>query len=65
MAEIGEDYFMLSSDMPHGELRDSAVTEVEARVDLTTQQKQKIFHDNAVRFFGPEIARIRQPAESA
>ena len=65
MAEIGDDQFMLSSDMPHGELRDSAVTEVEARTDLTGQQKQKIFHDNAIRFFGPEIARIRQPAEPA
>ncbi len=64
VAELGEDCFMLSSDMPHAELRDSAVFEVQARTDLTPEQKQKIYYDNAVRFFGPQITEIQQPAQT-
>lgn len=63
IAEIGEGCFMLSSDMPHAELRDSAVFEVEARTDLTAEQKRKIYSENALRFFGPQIAEVEQVAQ--
>ena len=52
---VGPDQFLLSTDMPHSELRESAVEEVLERTDLADAVKRKIFYDNAVRFFGPAL----------
>ena len=54
--KLGTEIFMLSSDMPHAELRESAAHEVEQRTDLSAEVKQKIYYENAIRFFGPVIA---------
>lgn len=53
---LGADLFMLSSDMPHAELRESAAHQVARRADLSAEVKRKVFSENAIRFFGPEIA---------
>jgi len=47
----GEERVMLSSDMPHAELRDSAKDELTRRTDLTPAAKRKILVDNALRFY--------------
>lgn len=50
----GEDRVMLSSDMPHAELRDSAKDEIVRRADLTEVSKRKILVDNALKFYAIE-----------
>ena len=52
MALIGEDQILYSSDVPHGEGRESAAHKIIARADLTDIQKRKLLYDNSVRFFG-------------
>lgn len=47
----GEDRVMVSSDMPHAELRDSAKDEVLKRADLGEASKRKLLVDNALRFY--------------
>ena len=42
---------MVSSDMPHAELRDSAKDEVLKRADLGEASKRKLLVDNALRFY--------------
>ena len=49
---VGDDRVMISGDMPHSEARDDAVEEIEARTDLTADQKQRLLRDNAARFYG-------------
>ncbi len=49
---IGDDQLPLSTDMPHGELRDNAVSQLESRDDLSDATKRKIRHDNPIRFYG-------------
>lgn len=53
---VGADQFLLSTDMPHAELREGAIAELVARDDLDPAVKRKICYDNAVRFFGPRVA---------
>jgi predicted TIM-barrel fold metal-dependent hydrolase len=55
MERLGAEIFMLSSDMPHAELREGAAREVARRADLSPEVKRKIFSENAIRFFGPAI----------
>lgn len=50
----GEDRVMISSDMPHAELRDSAMDEVLERDDLSESTKRKLLVENALRFYGIE-----------
>lgn len=52
MALIGEDQILYSSDVPHGEGRESAAHKIIGRSDLTDIQKRKLLYDNSVRFFG-------------
>jgi predicted TIM-barrel fold metal-dependent hydrolase len=47
----GEDRVMLSSDMPHAELRDNAKDELLRRTDLGEVAKRKILVENALRFY--------------
>jgi predicted TIM-barrel fold metal-dependent hydrolase len=49
---LGEDQFLYSSDLPHGEGRHNAAKEIICRGDIGETQKRKILYDNAVRFFG-------------
>ncbi|MBI2369030.1 MAG: amidohydrolase family protein [Deltaproteobacteria bacterium] len=49
---VGEDRLLFEADMPHAEARDNALHEIRGRVDLSDALKQKILHDNAVRFYG-------------
>ncbi len=49
---LGEDQILYSSDVPHGEGRESAAHKIIARDDLTDMQKRKLLYDNSVRFFG-------------
>ncbi len=49
---IGDDQLPLSTDMPHGELRDNAVSQLASRDDLSDATKRKIRHDNPIRFYG-------------
>jgi len=49
---LGEDQLLLSTDMPHSELRDNAVTQLMAREDLSDAVKRKICHDNPIEFYG-------------
>ncbi len=49
---IGDDQLPLSTDMPHGELRDNAVSQLESRDDPSDATKRKIRHDNPIRFHG-------------
>ena len=51
LALLGETQIIYSSVFPHGEGRDEAAIEIIGRSDLTEDQKRKILHDNAVRFF--------------
>ncbi len=46
---------MVSADMPHGEAREGSVEEMEARQDLTAEQKRKVLHDNAAFFYGIDL----------
>jgi predicted TIM-barrel fold metal-dependent hydrolase len=48
----GEDRVMLSSDMPHTELRDTEKSGLRARTDISESAKQKILVDNALCFYG-------------
>ncbi|HLH23048.1 MAG TPA: amidohydrolase family protein [Chloroflexota bacterium] len=48
---VGDDRVMISGDMPHSEARDNAIAEIEEREDLTAEQKRKLLHDNAARFY--------------
>ncbi|HXG35852.1 MAG TPA: amidohydrolase family protein [Dehalococcoidia bacterium] len=50
----GEDRILLSSDIPHVELRDNAKEELLHREDVSPQVKQKILVDNTLRFYGLE-----------
>ncbi len=52
VAFVGEDQLPMSSDMPHGELRDNAVSQLASRDDLSDLTKHKIRHDNPIRFYG-------------
>ena len=52
---IGEDHLLLSTDMPHSELRDNAVSQLAARNDLSDEAKRKIRHDNPMRFYGLSV----------
>jgi predicted TIM-barrel fold metal-dependent hydrolase len=52
LAIWGEDRVMLSSDMPHAELRDSAKDELLRRTDLAETTKRKILVENALTFYG-------------
>lgn len=49
---VGDDRIMVSGDMPHSEARENAVEEIVAREDVTLEQKRKLLHDNAARFYG-------------
>ena len=49
---IGEEQFLFSSDMPHGEGRDNAALEVLARNDISDSFKRKILIENGPRFYG-------------
>ena len=49
---IGEENFLFSSDMPHGEGRDNAALEYLARTDLSDDFKRKILVENGPRFYG-------------
>ena len=51
IALLGEDQILYSSDFPHGEGRDEAAIEIIGRGDITEDQKRKILHHNAGRFF--------------
>jgi predicted TIM-barrel fold metal-dependent hydrolase len=48
----GEDRVMLSSDMPHAELRENAKEEMLRRTDLGEATKRKILVENARAFYG-------------
>jgi len=50
----GEDRVLLSSDIPHVELRDDAKNELLHREDISTTTKRKILVDNTLRFYGLE-----------
>ncbi|MBM3488472.1 MAG: hypothetical protein FJX67_17890 [Alphaproteobacteria bacterium] len=52
LALLGDRQILYSSDFPHGEGRDTAAAEIIARPDITGEQKKRILHDNAARFFG-------------
>ena len=52
---IGEDQMLLSTDMPHSELRENAVTELLARTDITETAKRKICYDNPKAFYGLDL----------
>ncbi len=45
---IGDDQLLPSTDMPHGELRDNAVSQLAWRDDLSDATKRKIRHDNPI-----------------
>jgi predicted TIM-barrel fold metal-dependent hydrolase len=51
LEQWGEDRVMVSSDMPHAELRDSARDEILARTDLSAGVKRKLLVDNALAFY--------------
>ncbi len=48
----GEDRMMLSSDMPHSELRDNAKAEILRRTDVSEAIKKKLLVENARAFYG-------------
>ena len=52
LEQWGEDRVMVSSDMPHAELRDSARDEILGRADLSASVKRKLLVDNALAFYG-------------
>jgi uncharacterized protein len=47
----GEDYVMVSGDMPHVEARENVVEEIRERTDVTEATKAKLLGANAARFF--------------
>ena len=49
---MGEDHILYSSDFPHAEGRENSALEILERADLSSEQKQKLLYDNAVRFYG-------------
>ena len=51
---IGEDQLLLSTDMPHSELRENTVTQLRGRADISAAVKRLICHDNPKRFYGLE-----------
>jgi predicted TIM-barrel fold metal-dependent hydrolase len=51
LAMWGEDRVMLSSDMPHAELRDNAKDQLLRRTDLAETTKRKILVENALKFY--------------
>ncbi len=52
---IGEDQMLLSTDMPHSELRENAVTQIRDRADLSDTAKRKICFDNPKAFYGIDL----------
>jgi predicted TIM-barrel fold metal-dependent hydrolase len=47
-----DEWISYSSDYPHGEAREVAAQNLLERKDVSETQKQKIFYNNPVRFFG-------------
>ncbi|MBI2371220.1 MAG: amidohydrolase [Deltaproteobacteria bacterium] len=52
VALVGEGQIMASADMPHGEAREESFREIRERADLGERVKQKMFGENAIRFYG-------------
>lgn len=52
---VGDDHLLLSTDMPHAELRENTVTQLRDRADIADAVKAKICYDNPKRFYALDI----------
>lgn len=52
---LGEDYVMVSADIPHAEARDNHLNDIADRKDIEARVKEKILTHNPARFYGLKV----------